>query len=193
VSSLRISVCDLNPLFVAEARRHLMELPNVIEVAHRSVVDRPTDAVVSPANSFGFMDGGVDWAYLQFFGVELQRRFQMVIRLQKFQELLVGSAVAVPTYHEAIPYLIAAPTMRVPKIITDPADLMLATRAAVRVASDFRFRRIVMPGMGTGCGQVLPGVAARAMRAGIEAALRDMPYRPYTWQEAQERHIQLRG
>jgi hypothetical protein len=32
----------------------------------------------------------------------------MVIRLQKFQELLVGSAVVVPTYHEPISFLIVA-------------------------------------------------------------------------------------
>jgi O-acetyl-ADP-ribose deacetylase (regulator of RNase III) len=193
IPSLRISICDLNPLFVAEAHHLLMELPNVMEVAHRSVLDRPTAAVVSPANSFGFMDGGVDWAYLQFFGEQLQTRVQLVIRLQKFQELLVGSAVAVPTYHEAIRFLIVAPTMRVPKIITDPADIMLATRAAVRAALDFRFEHVVMPGMGTGCGQVAPNIAARAMRAGIEAGLRDMPRRPYSWREAQERHLQLRG
>jgi len=48
-----------------------MDLPNVIEIAHRSVLDRPVDEVVSPANSFGFMDGGLDWAYLQFFRTEL--------------------------------------------------------------------------------------------------------------------------
>jgi hypothetical protein len=87
----------------------------------------------------------------------------------------------------------AAEKMRVPKVITDPADIMLATRAAVRMAGDFRFNHIVMPGMGTGCGQMLPGVAARAMRAGIEAALRDIPHRPFSWQEAQERHFQLKG
>ena len=193
MTDIRISICDLNPLFVAEAHHHLMQLPNVIEVAHRSVLDRPVDAVVSPANSFGFMDGGVDWAYLRFFGDQLQTRVQLVIRLQKFQELQVGSAVAVPTYHEAIRFLIVAPTMRVPKIITDPADVMLATRAAVRVATDFRFEHIVMPGMGTGCGQVRPDIAASAMKAGIEAGLRDTPQRPYSWQEAQERHFQLRG
>jgi O-acetyl-ADP-ribose deacetylase (regulator of RNase III) len=193
MTDIRISICDLNPLFVAEAHRHLMELPNVIEVAHRSVLDRRVDAVVSPANSFGFMDGGVDWAYLQFFGEELQTRVQTVIRLQRFQELLVGDAIVVPTYHQSIPFLIVAPTMRVPKIITDPADVMLATRAAIRMACNFRFDHIVMPGMGTGCGQVRPDIAARAMRAGIEAGLRDTPRRPYNWREAQERHFALRG
>jgi O-acetyl-ADP-ribose deacetylase (regulator of RNase III) len=102
--------------------------------------------------------------------------------------------VVVPTYHESIPFLIVAPTMRVPKIIIDPADVMLATRAAVRLAAwDFRFDHIVMPGMGTGCGQVSPGVAARAMRTGIEAGLQDTPRGPYSWREAQERHLQLRG
>jgi O-acetyl-ADP-ribose deacetylase (regulator of RNase III) len=167
-----------------------MQLPNVLEVAHRSVLDRPADAVVSPANSFGFMDGGVDWAYLQFFGAELQTRVQMMIRLQKFQELLVGDAIVVPTYNEAIRFLIVAPTMRVPKIITDPADVMLATRAAIRMACNFRMKHIIMPGMGTGCGRVRPDIAARAMRAGIEAGLRDTPRRPYSWREAQERHFQ---
>jgi O-acetyl-ADP-ribose deacetylase (regulator of RNase III) len=193
MTDIRISICDLNPLFVAEAHRHLMELPNVFEVAHRSVLDRPVDAVVSPANSFGFMDGGVDWAYLQFFGAELQTRVQTIIRLQRFQELLVGDAIVVPTYNEAIHFLIVAPTMRVPKIIGDPADVMLATRAAIRMALNFRFEHIVMPGMGTGCGQVRPDLAARAIRAGIEAGLRDTPRRPYSWREAQERHFQLRG
>jgi O-acetyl-ADP-ribose deacetylase (regulator of RNase III) len=176
MTDIRISICDLNPLFVAEAHHHLMDLPNVIEIAHRSVLDRP-----------------VDWAYLQFFGTELQTRVQMVIRLQKFQELLVGSAVVVPTYHNAIRFLIVAPTMRVPKIITDPADVMLATRAAVRMACNFRMDHIAIPGMGTGCGQVRPDIAARAMRAGIEAGLRDTPRRPHSWREAHERHFALEG
>jgi hypothetical protein len=140
MTDIRISICDLNPPFVAEARHHLMDLPNVFEVAHRSVLDRAVDAVESPANSFGFMDGGVDWAYLQFFGAELQTRVQMIIRLQKFQELLVGAAVVVPTYHDSIRFLIVAPTMRVPKIITDPADIMLATRAAIRARPRFPVR-----------------------------------------------------
>src|SRR5262245_27454343 len=81
MTEFSISICDLNTLFVAEAHRVMPSLPIRIKVEHRSVVDRSTDAVVSPANSFGFMEGGVDWAYLQFFGMELQRRLQMMIRL----------------------------------------------------------------------------------------------------------------
>ena len=35
------------------------DLPDV-EVHHGSIFDVQCDAVVSPANSFGFMDGGID-------------------------------------------------------------------------------------------------------------------------------------
>jgi O-acetyl-ADP-ribose deacetylase (regulator of RNase III) len=80
----------------------------------------------------------------------------MVIRLQKLQELLVGSAIVVPTYHQAIRILIVAPTMRLPKVVTDPTDVMLAIRAAVRSALDFQFDHIGKPGIGTGCGQTSP-------------------------------------
>jgi hypothetical protein len=59
--------------------------------------------------------------------------------------------------------------------------------------SILRFDHIAMSGMGTGCGQVRPDIAARAMRAGLEAGLRDMPHRPYSWREARERHLQLKG
>jgi len=34
-------------------------LPNV-EIYHGSILDLSVDTVVSPANSFGFMDGGID-------------------------------------------------------------------------------------------------------------------------------------
>jgi hypothetical protein len=58
---LRISICGIDPAFIAAASPHLVGHPNVTEVALRSALDRPTTPVVSPANSFGFMDGGIDY------------------------------------------------------------------------------------------------------------------------------------
>jgi O-acetyl-ADP-ribose deacetylase (regulator of RNase III) len=37
------------------------------------------DCIVSAANSFGLMDGGIDYAISTFFGWDLQRRVQKVI------------------------------------------------------------------------------------------------------------------
>ena len=39
-----------------------------VTVHRGSLFDLSCDAVVSPANSFGFMDGGIDMLYSQFFG-----------------------------------------------------------------------------------------------------------------------------
>lgn len=35
--------------------------------------------VVSPANSYGFMDGGIDAAYRSFFGLQIERTVQEAV------------------------------------------------------------------------------------------------------------------
>lgn len=66
------------------------------------------DAVVSPANSFGFMDGGIDLAYSERFGWGLQARLQRHIAEHHLGELPVGQAVIVETLDDRIPFLVSA-------------------------------------------------------------------------------------
>src|SRR5476651_102867 len=67
-------------------QRHCCDLPDV--TIHRgSILDLSVDAVVSPANSFGFMDGGIDALYTQRFGQKVQERLQRVIRDKHHGEL----------------------------------------------------------------------------------------------------------
>lgn len=181
---MKIIVRDLNSAVVEAAKSAGLDA----EV--ESITAAPAKSVVSPANSFGFMDGGVDYAYSQYFGWGLQDRVQQKISEYPFGELLVGQAFVISTKNETIPNLIVAPTMRVPKIIHDPADIMLATRAAVAAAHDAGISEIVFPGMGTGCGQVRPEVAAAAMRAGMALGL-SKQQKPAGWREAQHRHFNL--
>ena len=42
-------------------------------VVEGDILEGQFDAVVSPANSFGFMDGGIDLAYRRYFGLEGSR------------------------------------------------------------------------------------------------------------------------
>ncbi|MEM8641966.1 MAG: hypothetical protein AAGG51_24585 [Cyanobacteria bacterium P01_G01_bin.54] len=51
------------------------DLPNVM-LHWGSILELCCDAVVSPANSFGFMDGGLDLLYSQNFGWYVQTRLQ---------------------------------------------------------------------------------------------------------------------
>src|SRR6187402_1128898 len=72
------------------------------------------DTIVSPAISFGFMDGGIDYAISVRLGWDLQIKLQQVIQDLPEGELLVGNALIVETGDQTIPFLISAPTMRVP-------------------------------------------------------------------------------
>ena len=79
-------------------------------------------ALVSPANSFGYMDGGIDEVYTDEFGEDLQKNLQKIINEKKYGELVVGDALIMPihdTYQGKIPIdlLISAPTMRHPSVV----------------------------------------------------------------------------
>jgi len=167
---------------------------------HRgSILDVECDAVVSPANSFGFMDGGIDAVYLTHFGRPVQDRLRRAILDRHHGELTIGSAELVETGDARIPYMIAAPTMRVPMVLgPETINPYLATRAVLLLARHGRFadgtpmaerlRVIAFPGMGTGVGRVPVEIAARQVRTAIDEHLRGSFRLPTSWAEASERH-----
>lgn len=180
------------------------DLPQVT-VYHGSILEVDCDAVVSPANSFGFMDGGIDLLYSRYFGWGVQKRLQALIQARHNNELLVGAAEIVSTEHPRIQYVIAAPTMRVPMILKDTVNPYLATKAVLLLVKNGTFpegphqgqpinqivKKIAFPGLGTGVGQVPPNVCARQVRQAIEEVLLGNYTYPATWHEAQNRHQQL--
>ena len=146
-------------------------LAATVRVEEGDILSLDVTAVVSPANSFGFMDGGLDGVYTRFFGPQLQQRLQHMIREQADGELLVGQALLVETGHPRIGWCISAPTMRVPTLLDTPLPAYLATRAAVRCALAAGLECVAIPGMGTGTGGLAPREAAAAMLWGIRDAL----------------------
>ena len=171
---------------------------NFVEVHKGSIFDVDCDAVVSPANSFGFMDGGIDLLYSEFFGWHVQDELQKLIRSNHHGELVVGNAEIVATNHDKIPYLIAAPTMRVPMILQpDSVNPYLATKAVLnlvkhRLPSSMAnlIQTIAFPGMGTGCGRVRPIICAHQMRSAIAEVFEWQDF-PMSWKAAQNRHQKL--
>lgn len=94
------------------------------------------DAIVSPANSFGYMNGGIDLVYSEYFGWDLETRLRS--HICGFQDgfLPVGQAVIVPTLNKRFPLLISAPTMSVPMSIEGTINAFLAFRAVLRIVRD---------------------------------------------------------
>jgi O-acetyl-ADP-ribose deacetylase (regulator of RNase III) len=153
-----------------------------VSVHHGSIFEVACEALVSPANSFGFMDGGIDALYTQRFGWDLPLRLQMLIRKHHEGELPVGAADVVETGNPRHPFLIAAPTMSVPMVLDQTTTHpYLATRAVLRLVAGGTFASgrfagepvarhvttIAFPGMGTGVGRVPALVCARQMRQAL--------------------------
>lgn len=184
--------------------RHCAGIPCV--TIHRgSILELKVDAVVSPANSFGFMDGGIDHRYSHHFGWHVQDRLQKLIKTDHHGELLVGTAEVVDTDDSNIPFLIAAPTMRVPMILKDSVHPYLAARAALLLIKYGTFpaghlageaiadgiKSVAFPGLGTGIGRVAPDTCAAQVRAAIEHIVLGNNDFPTTWSDAQSRHQNL--
>lgn len=135
-----------------------------VTVTHGDLLTVAHNTVVSPANSYGFMDGGIDKAYRAFFGAGVERRIQVAIGRRPEGYLPVGASLVVGTGHADIPYLIVAPTVLMPEAV-DEGNCYRAMRAVLRLASaepDVA-RAIFSPGLGTGVGRVPPPAAARQM------------------------------
>ena len=132
---MKCLLCDINPAMREAWEKELERRP------------RLADAVVSPANSFGFMRGGVDGVYTRVFGEGVESRLQAIIRTLPAEELPVGEALIVPTGHSGIPWLISAPTMRRPSVLHDGDPVRRSARAAMRAGLEQAFASIAFPGM----------------------------------------------
>jgi O-acetyl-ADP-ribose deacetylase (regulator of RNase III) len=108
---------------LVEAWQKLFDGQPNVEVRQGDLTTVVCDALVSPANSFGFMDGGVDYAISERLGWGLQDELQRQIKELPEGELLVGTALVLPTGDASIPYLISAPTMRVPTNYNIPTSI----------------------------------------------------------------------
>lgn len=164
VSAMLIVLWDINPEVVM-AWTEVFKDSEGFKFGCGSILQARVDALVSPANSFGFMDGGIDLEYRNFFGLGIQRRVQQVIEQRYGGELAVGSAFIVPTGHQRIKRLVVAPTMKTPQDITGTDNVYQAMKAALLAAqaADPPIERLGVPGMGTGIGRMDPFVSAEQM------------------------------
>ena len=152
------------------------------------------DAVVSPANSFGFMDGGLDYALSERFGWDLEKKVQALIKALPEGELLVGRSLVVETGDKMIPLLISAPTMRIPTNfnISTSVNAYLAMKAILIAAtSDARIRSVAIPGLCTGVGGMEQAIAATQMFAAYKEIILGQRMDFNEFGEAQKYHWNL--
>lgn len=171
---MNIIFCDMNPDVTRELELVFYGDSRVTVVCGDIRMEKG-DALVSPANSYGWMDGGIDAVYLNMFGYQLQVRLQSYIA-EHFNGLLpVGEAAIIRTMgmgRNVPQWLISAPTMEVPMNVAETENAYLALRAALIAAGDNpRIRTLLCPGLCSLTGGMAPKEMARQMRRAFHEVL----------------------
>jgi O-acetyl-ADP-ribose deacetylase (regulator of RNase III) len=162
---MKLLLTDTNPRMTEAWKSFFSDRMDVL-IIEGDLTRLKVDALVSPANSFGFMDGGVDYAISDRLGWDLQVKLQEQIRSLPEGELLIGRALLLETGDADIPWLISAPTMRIPTDfnIATSINAYLAMKAVLVLARQHpQLQRIAIPGFCTGVGKMDPIIAARQM------------------------------
>jgi len=115
------------------------------------------DAIVNPANSFGYMGGGVAGAIKRVGGIEIENEAVSKAPID------VGKAIATTAGRLPCKYVIHAPTMKQPAMRIGVENVRLATKAALELGAELNLKTIAIPGMGTGVGRVPVEAAAEAI------------------------------
>ncbi|WP_341843143.1 macro domain-containing protein [Chitinophaga caseinilytica] len=155
----------IDPALIEAWKAFFSDIPNVV-IHEGDITKLKVDAVVSPANSFGFMDGGLDLALSERLGWDLERKLMDRIKALPEGELLVGQAMTLETGDPEIPYLISAPTMRIPTNfnIDTSVNAYLAMKAILIAANkEPEIQSVAIPGLCTGTGRMDPKIAAKQM------------------------------
>ncbi len=169
-----------------------------VTVTRQDIMSIDAEALVSPANSFGFMTGGIDLHYRNYFGQAIEDDLRRRIASKFNHELLVGQATAVKIFNPPpllkYKYMIAAPTMRVPENISHTINAYLASKAALVEALRIDVASIVFPGLGTGTGCMLPEDCAKQVNAAINYVLVEKriysgPKNLYEEQDYMRKHV----
>ncbi|KPI33660.1 NAD:arginine ADP-ribosyltransferase ART [Actinobacteria bacterium OV450] len=170
--ALRVVLTDVNERVVKAWRAAFADTPE-IEIRRGSILDEDVDAWVTPTNSLGRMDGGVDAVIKRHLGSGIQLRVRRAIRDRFAGILPVGSAVCVPSGATVPRYLISTPTMvQSSENVRDTLNVALACAAAFQAVHRQNrrvpgsIRSVALVGMGAQTGRVPARVCANLMWTG---------------------------
>ncbi|MFH0870121.1 MAG: macro domain-containing protein [archaeon] len=141
-----------------------MKANPVIEIRKGSIVTLQVHCIVNPANSFGFMGGGVAEAIKKVGGQGIEDEAIEQAPIQ------VGTAVMTGAGDLVCHKVIHAPTMHNPAEKSDSHKVMCAVKAALELAESEGMQSIAFPGMGTGVGGLDKQEAADVMVSTIKKA-----------------------
>lgn len=159
----------------------VIEYDFVIGDIRKIVNEHDIQILVSPANSCGFMNEGIDAVYMELFpGIEnkVKERIAKCAITQTergMKTLPVGSAILVPTGDPVIKLLACVPTMMMPSNIVGTYNVYWAMRGLLRLlqpVADQTSITVAIPPFGTGVGSMSSQESAQQIASAIDDHLR---------------------
>ena len=173
---MEIILCAVQPYLAKAWREHISEdLSRTVRVVEGSILSLDVAAVVSPANSFGFMDGGLDALYAVFRSATPAASAtdepgnRLAVSCWWGRHCWWRPGTAHPLVHQCTDHARA----------TRPGDggAGLSGHTGCRaLCFGGRVGVWAIPGMGTGVGGLHPQRAARAMMHAIHDVLFPRPF-----------------
>ena len=149
----------------------------VVDNIRNIVSSHDIHILVSPANSCGFMDGGIDAVYMDMFpGIEdrVKARIARCVTTETqhgIRALPIGSAILVSTGDPMIKLLACVPTMMMPGNIQGTYNVYWAMRGLLRLMDRVQCSSpivVALPALGTGVGKLDPDVSAHQVTSAID-------------------------
>src|SRR5215813_11435839 len=184
-TGLRVVLVDINPEMV-KAWRAVFASEKDVHIVQGSILEQETDAWVSPTNSAGQMNGGLDAVMKRHFGAAIERVVQAEIRRLYEGSMPVGSATCVSTGDDYPRFLISVPTMvGATEDIRGTQNVALACAAAFQAVHQQNRREpgsitsVALPGLGANTGRTPVRSCANLMWSAY-SLYRDFAFRDFT-------------
>ncbi len=158
---------------------------------------REYDCLVSPANGYGLMDGGIDLAIRNYFGMQLQYSVHKIIQKEYYGEQPVGTSFIIYTNNDEYPFLAHTPTMRVPTDIRRTQNAYEAMFAMLRAVANYNkenkhpINKVLCPGLGTATGGMDFNESARQMYLAWKNFKH--PTTNMNWKNLHEKNLEIVG
>jgi O-acetyl-ADP-ribose deacetylase (regulator of RNase III) len=166
---VKVVLVDINPKMIKAWQDTFEENPEV-EIIQGSMLECQVSAWVSPTNSAGRMDGGLDLVIKNHLGAGIEKEVQARIKQRYGGKMQVGHSTCVPTGRTLPRFLISTPTMVTSnEDVSDTLNVALACAAAFQAvhtqneAEPGTIRSVALPGLGANTGKVPVEICADLM------------------------------
>lgn len=199
-----ITICILNTNDINTFKSVFGNNPS-FSIEYKNITQATADCIVTNANSYGRMDGGVDGAInmLMTSYEPMQRYFhervQHIIAERYCGEQPVGTTLLVKTHHPRIKWVAHMPTMKVPEDVSTSINAYLAFRSMLveiiwhnkHADEQSKIKSIVCTPCCTSAGQMTFIKSAKQMKAAWESIFNEPVITD--WNKLHAKHAHLKN